>query len=323
MNRIFGLLLVSALLVPTAIIAQDINDVSDHLQSVSVTIKAGSSQGSGVIKTREINGKKVNFVWTAGHVVDGLRVERNVVDPKTGTPRKIVEFKDASIVKQLVENGRRVGQIEMDVEVIKFSDAKDGHDLALLKVRKEGFIDETVEFNLSENIPRIGTRLYHVGSLLGIDGANSMTDGIVSQIGRVYPGINKKIFDQTTCHAFPGSSGGGVYLQDGKYIGMLVRGAGESFNLIVPMRRLLEFAREAGIEWAIDSNIPVPDDWDKLKIEEIGTEFVDKSQVEGDIDNKEYNFKFWIYETTNTSQGDTRENAFRDHINLGVYNTGQ
>ena len=39
---------------------------------------------------------------------------------------------------------------------------------------------------------------------------------------------------------------------------MLVRGAGETFNLIVPVRRMRDYARREGILWAIDSNHPVP-----------------------------------------------------------------
>ena len=61
-------------------------------------------------------------------------------------------------------------------------------------------------FNLSDDIPKLGTDLLHVGSLLGQMGANSMTDGIYSQHGRLI-GINKFVFDQTTVNAFPGSSG--------------------------------------------------------------------------------------------------------------------
>ena len=100
-----------------------------HLQDVSVTVKSFAGEGSGVIVTREIanaNGKKekVNFVWTAAHVVDGLRSIRVVI--KDGKPTTVVEFKDAQIVKELVENGRRVGEIKMEAKVIKYSDADNG-----------------------------------------------------------------------------------------------------------------------------------------------------------------------------------------------------
>ena len=244
-------------------------DVSKYLQDISVTVKAksgfSSSEGSGVIFTRDIkfNGgsKKVNFVLTAAHVIDGLRSTRSIVDP-TGSIKKIVEFQDAEIVKKLVENGRTVGQLSVDAKVLKYSDAKEGEDIAILMIRKVGFVDVSGKVFTDKDgvgVP-IGTQLYHVGSLLGEMGSNSMTTGIMSQIGRTVSINNgpKTIFDQTTVTAFPGSSGGGVYLLDGQYIGMLVRGSGETFNLIVPMRRMVSWATQEKVMWVLNSSIEAP-----------------------------------------------------------------
>jgi hypothetical protein len=134
-------------------------EVAQHLQDVSVTIKAsgkfgGGSEGSGVLITREVKVKedgnetiKVNFVWTAAHVIDSLRSTREIIDSK-GQKKTVVEFRDAQIVKELVENGRKVGELKMDAKVILYSDADDGHDLALLMVRKRGFVEANAVFNL-------------------------------------------------------------------------------------------------------------------------------------------------------------------------------
>ncbi len=253
------------------------NDLYQHLQDVSVTVKAAGGEGSGVIITREVEVApnkidKVNFVWTAAHVVDGLKSSRTII--KDGKSIKIVEFKDAQIVKELVEEGRRVGEIKMEAKVVKYSDAENGEDLALLMVRKKGFIDKSVTFYKADGKPvAIGTELYHVGSLLGQVGSNSMTRGICSQVGRVLDlGTGDgTVFDQTTVTAFPGSSGGGVFLSErsddkaGQYMGMLVRGAGETFNLIVPVRRMREYAKKEGVLWAIDTDVKVPALEDVLK----------------------------------------------------------
>ena len=54
-------------------------------------------------------------------------------------------------------------------------------------------------------------------------------------------GANVKVFDQVTAVAFPGSSGGGMFLKDnGEYIGMLTQGVMklQGFNFIVPVRRI-------------------------------------------------------------------------------------
>ena len=240
-------------------------DVPQHLQEISVTIRAGRSEGSGVAFVRD----GVTYIWTAAHVVDGLRGTREVIDPKTGSKRTVVEFEDAKVVKMLSENGRTVGRIEMDAEVIRYSNFNYGEDLALLRVRKKGFIKTSARFFLDNKLPKLGTRLVHVGSLLGSVGSNSLTDGVMSQHGRL---IGKTVYDQTTVTAFPGSSGGGVYLTDGRYIGMLVRGAGEGFNLIVPIRRLQAWAKRAGVEWAVDPKVKMPskEELDKLPIEDVG-----------------------------------------------------
>ncbi len=245
-------------------------EVANYLQDISVTIKSqgkySKSEGSGVLITRDIGDEKVTFVWTCAHVVDNLRSVRTVI--KAGTPKKVVEFDDVQIIKELVEGGRRVGEIKMDATVIKFSDADDGEDLALLMVRAKDYGKASAKFYLDaeEPIIPIGTQLYHVGSLLGQMGANSMTSGIISQVGRIH---GKVEFDQTTVTAFPGSSGGGVYLQDGRYVGMIVRGAGEGFNLMVPVRRMVKWAEKHDILWSLDptKDMPSIDEIEDLPIE--------------------------------------------------------
>jgi len=241
---------------------------AEHLQNVSVTIRSEGrfsiGEGSGVIfSRRDAKGNLVNFVWTAAHVVENLRSTRKVV--VGGTPKTLVGFKDPVVIKEIRQDGRTVGRLQMDAEVLKYSDPTDGHDLALLRVRKFNFVKDSVIFYLDNKIPTLGTDLLHVGSLLGQMGANSMTDGIYSQHGRILKQLNKHIFDQTTCVAFPGSSGGGVYLKsDARYVGMLVRGAGEGFNLIVPVRRMISYCKKHDIMWALDAKLSMPSD-DDLK----------------------------------------------------------
>lgn len=180
-----------------------LKSVADHIQDISLTIvSAGGgvrAEGSGVIKTRRSQtGETYTFVWTAAHVIDNLRRTRQFIDPKSGASKTVVEFDDAMVVKMLVENGRHVGKVEILAEVIRYSIEE---DLALLRIRKKDFANDSVQFYLDKEIPPLGTELLHVGSLLGQLGGNSMTSGIMSQHGRL---IEKRIFDQTTVSAFPG-----------------------------------------------------------------------------------------------------------------------
>ena len=107
-----------------------------------------------------------------------------------------------------------------------------------------------------------------------------MTDGIYSQHGRILKHLNKHVFDQTRCVAFPGSSGGGVYLKEEnpKYVGMLVRGAGEGFNLIVPVRRMINYCEKHKIMWALDRNVKMPTE-DEIKKIPVETTPKEKEEV--------------------------------------------
>lgn len=244
--------------------------VVEHLEAVSVTIATGHGQGSGVIKTRTRGTDTLNVVWTAAHVVQSLRKTKTVVD-KNGNTKTVVEFEDAKVIRTLVEDGRNVGKLEIFASVIRYNEEE---DLALLRIRQKNFLKDGIQFYLEEKIPSIGTPLCHVGSLLGELGSNSFTTGVLSQQGRL---IEKKIFDQATVTAFPGSSGGGVYLEDGRLVGQILRGSGEQFNLIVPVRRIVDWAKAAKIEWAVNDTIPVPteEELKKLPIEDTGVVFND------------------------------------------------
>ena len=113
-------------------------------------------------------------------------------------------------------------------------------------------------------------------------GSNSMTDGIYSQTGRLIKQLNKHVFDQTTVAAFPGSSGGGVFLKsDASYVGMLVRGAGETFNLIVPVRRMQDWCEKNKIMWALDPKVKLPTDEElaKIPVEDVGADFSPENEA--------------------------------------------
>jgi hypothetical protein len=253
--------------------------VPDELQKVSVTIKAGNAQGSGTLVTRKIGEDTVTFIWTAAHVVNGLRSTRTVVTPQ-GTPRILVEYKDAEIVQERQQDGRRVGEVKYDCKVVKVSDADYGEDLAVLMVRCKGAYPANVcaKFHKDPNyIPPIGVDLSHCGSLLGQFGANSYTTGVLSQTGRTLPmkGANVRVFDQVTTVSFPGSSGGGMYLKEsGEYIGMLTQGVMQlqGFNFIVPVRRIHAWATASKVEWAIDPTVPLPGlkEIDAMPVEDAG-----------------------------------------------------
>lgn len=281
MSRIFFAIAMVALLVSPVAAAEQSNDVPAFLQGISVTVKAGGVQGSGTVVTRidPDTQERLTFILTAGHVVDDLRNVRKVVNAD-GSTKILVEFKDPRIVAERYQDGRRVGEQTLDCKVIKYSDYEYGEDLAVLMVRLRNSYDTDAcaKFPANPNyIPPVGVNLSHCGSLLGKFGSNSYTTGVLSQAGRLLDGkgANSKVFDQVTAVAFPGSSGGGVYLaEDGTYIGMLTQGVRtQGFNFIVPVRRMRAWAANAGVEWVINTNLPCPplSDIMEIPVEDVGT----------------------------------------------------
>ena len=266
---------------------------AEQLQDISVTIDSGAGQGSGVIITREVNLKKtgketakVNFIWTAGHVIDNLRSTRTVVDK--GSEKKVVQFNDATIVQELQDGGRKVGEIRMSGKVIKWSHPEDGDDLGLLLLYKKNFVSNSAKFYLEDKVVPVGTHVLNVGSALGQFGSNSVLPGIISQTGRVLD-INASggvVFDQTSTPSYPGCSGSGVYFEDGpdkaKMVGMLVRGAGPGFNFIVPVRRMKDWAKVNNVSWALDEKETVPslEEILKLPVDDVGAKAPTESHTE-------------------------------------------
>ena len=253
--------------------------VPDYLRKISGTIRAeagySKSEGSGTLFVRNVkDGNKTVrkvFVWTAGHVISDLRREESTL--VNGKPSKKVVFDNPKILRELRnKDGRRTGEVVVDTKVLRYSPANK-HDLALLMVMSEDFeAKESVEF-IPKGAPliRVGARLWHCGSMLGTgrngegSGHNSITDGVMSAHGRL---LFKEPFCQTTANAMPGSSGGIIADERGRYVAMLVRGAGETFNLGVPVARMHRWSEANGIAWAMDAKKPVTlKEIEKLPIE--------------------------------------------------------
>jgi S1-C subfamily serine protease len=270
-------LVLSVVFASTAV-SQETVKLARELQANSVTVHAAGGQGSGVVIKRG----DTHYILTAAHVVARLRQEQTSYDPAKGSPTKRIAFNDAKIVTELYEGSESVGETALSAEMVRYSNADNGEDLALLRVRKKGVLNAGVKFYLGAETPAVGTDLLHVGSLLGQVGSNSVTTGIVSQLGR---NLNNTIYDQSNCGAFPGSSGGGLFRRaDGQYVGMIVRGAGETFNLYVPMRRIATWAERTGVKFIFDPTVTVPsiEDIKKKPVEEPGNGTLRSPSARGD-----------------------------------------
>ena len=69
---------------------------------------------------------------------------------------------------------------------------------------------------------------------------------------------------------------------------MIVRGAGETFNLVVPIRRIHAWTKRVNIEWVVNPNVPVPKDDEWFKKGAI--EDTHHNNTKKDVSGKEYKF---------------------------------
>ena len=254
MNKLLlALTLVVTLAVPTFA-----NDMVKKAQEISVTVTTKHGSGSGVIITRKVGNENVSFILTADHVTRSLRHTKEVVDGKTGTKREVVGYDDAQIVQTINENGRLVASYTLYASVVRCSQEE---DLSVLMVRKRDFSKASTVFYLDENLPELGTDVWNVGSALGLEGSGTVSKGVYSHHGRLLRNQDdqdEKVYDQVSVPAFPGCSGSGVFLNDGRLIGTLTNGSGETFIYIVPARRIVEWAKNSNMEWLVNEKTAVP-----------------------------------------------------------------
>ena len=303
MRRLLGVMLVLVALVGMAVA----DEASVHCQQVSVMVKTDSGSGSGVLIKRDIpmkDGTKrpTTFILSAAHVVDGQRNVRTVIIK--GKEFKVVEFDELGLVKEEREDGRSVGEQKMICKVIKYSDADNERDVTVLLILKKNFGEGSAEFYLGDKIPEAGTDLIHCGSLQGQIGANSITKGPLSQVGRI---LDEQVFDQTAVPAFPGSSGGGVWIipekknQTPQYMGMLTQGIGETFNFVVPVRELVKWGEEAGVSWLFDPKVKPPT-WEELKKLNIEGAAATEDDAEGKVSKPKGKNQFYLYKPDNCDE---------------------
>lgn len=202
-----------------------VSPVFERLQNAAVTIQSPDSEGSGVI----VRKGDVSYVLICGHVVEGARHD--------GT------FDPVMVIDTFLDERGTLCRNTARAVIVRYSEAE---DLALLRIEKLNFSPATTLFYLETNTPPVGTDLIHVGSLQGEEGADSAVTGIIAALGRERKG---KIYDQTSVPAYPGSSGGGIHLTDGRYVGMIALGTGPGYNLMIPIRRIHAWAKRAKSEF--------------------------------------------------------------------------
>lgn len=222
--------------------------VPELLVDQTVLVQNEDGCGSGVLFTKG----DVSFVWTAAHVMRkdppaaGIAM-LGLINPADLPPP--VVLKEATVTQRLYRNGEVIGEHKAVAELIAYTAE---YDLALLEIKQRSFTKASATFYDESTVPGLGTPVYHVGNY-HCDALFSLAEGIISQH------LGQK--DQTSALIFPGSSGGGVFLKsDGQYIGMVQSFKHPNVSYFCPIRHMREWARSAGVEWAMTRSLPTPAD---------------------------------------------------------------
>lgn len=199
--------------------------------------------GTGVVYR---NNNKT-FVWTCHHVVANNITTERYFDPQSHKEhRRYVANQIAVSVKLFNKQPLEIGKLHLHANIIRFSETD---DLALLEI-DDSFFKQSVKFPNSGYKPALGTRIFHVGNFFGPVGERSVSEGVSGVCGFDLDG-DGRCYDRVGLVMQPGSSGGGVYeTASGKCIGLLARGI-DGQGLIVPFRRMEDFARRLDCEWAL------------------------------------------------------------------------
>jgi S1-C subfamily serine protease len=199
------------------------------MQEQTVLIRASDGQGSGVVVERHNSKGTRVFVWTANHVVE--------------------KDSEVEIHKAIRTEGHRVGEAIFKAKVIGRDVAR---DVAVLWVDAPAGYFRAAEFASDEPL-KVGTPLTHVGNAHGNAFEDSVSTGILSQIGLHPDGWPWVLTDQGAFAATFGCSGGPVFRQsDREVVGLLVGGVvGSGYINFVPVRIISEFANGNGYSWAV------------------------------------------------------------------------
>jgi S1-C subfamily serine protease len=117
---------------------------------------------------------------------------------------------------------------------VAFKDEKT--DLAVLKVGKGLFPKVNTLFHAGRAPPERDSPILHCGSYAGRF-HHSIARGHLVNLGESY---RDTLVDQADITVYPGSSGGGVFTVQGRFIGFVIAGLPDRVGLFVPLRSFRE-----------------------------------------------------------------------------------
>lgn len=190
--------------------------VLDHIRSVSVSIEwAGRCHGSGTLFDKD------GETWciTANHVVDAARGKQLRV------AQRFHDRKHVAVNAEIVRQCRKT-----DVAILKIGQGVFGPGAK--------FYNDCCQSNGKP--PALDTPIVHCGSMNGLH--HTISRGYLVGLDRDMKdqclSVGPQHADQADLTAYYGSSGGGVFLADGRFIGMAYAGIPQRIVFFVPIRQI-------------------------------------------------------------------------------------
>ena len=208
--------LIATLLLTGAASAQETyrDLVIEHERAVTVSILTSNSCGTGFVVRMGCD----VFVVTAQHVV------------------KNEEFVQVLDVPLHAEDQDRA--LMFGAKVLKTDET---YDMALLKLNPATAAHFTEGVQFADEPLRVGQRVHHIGAIYGLGNAESFSSGEVAFTGRKHPIHQKTLMDQVTPVIYPGSSGGPVFDEDGRVVGIALMSGGPQIGLTHSSHLILDF----------------------------------------------------------------------------------
>lgn len=259
-TRFFGMLSVLVVTLTFFGVKAGGDNVFSTISSNSVSIDNAFGSCSGVVFTRKDSTclNDVSFVWTAGHLVHNTREFALQLFSLESINEKVPGLLNVVTVTYYQTKNSKIISTNIQIgTVIKYSHpSTNGIDIALIRLRNPIPSTKSTVFHLEDSIPQLGDDVFTISSPYGLYGTASK--GIYSFIGRI--DSERAEYDQTTMPIFPGSSGAGVFLSNGKCVGFAIAIKHPSLNFILPIRKVKEWAIRENVLWALDENYPMPTD---------------------------------------------------------------
>lgn len=226
----------------------------EYLQSVTVLVDTVAVNGTGCVFIRKdsTGTNNIVFIWTAGHLVKHTQDSFEEIFSKQVLMQRRISLDAYKIFQNITKDGTTIGKTNVLANVVKFSD-EFHDDIGLLMIDSPFYGTNSIRFDLSEKPPKVGIPLRSVTCPYSLWG--SYSEGVMAFVGRA---IRGNVYDQTTCLVYKGSSGGPIFSEDGKCIGLVSSMTAPNMNYIVPARRLVAWAKKKHLEWALNPDAPIP-----------------------------------------------------------------